>query len=188
MTNLADEKNTARKQAFAARKTAHAKGADAAACAQLHSLLDTYDPGKIIAAYMPIRTEISPLPVMVALSSEARTICVPVIQGAGMPLRFSVWTPDAPMSEGPFGASVPATDRFVAPDILITPLVAFDRHGYRLGYGGGFYDRSFEELKKLKPTLGIGFAYAAQELPKIPVEPTDQRLDAIVTEKSVMRF
>ena len=68
------------------------------------------------------------------------------------------------------------------------PLVAFDAKGYRLGYGGGFYDRSFVALRQHHQVLGIGFAYAAQELPEVPTEPTDQRLDMIVTERGILRF
>ena len=80
------------------------------------------------------------------------------------------------------GAAVPATGEYLEPNIVIAPLVGWDRQGWRLGYGGGFYDRSLEGLRAKHPTRAIGFAYAAQELPEAPQEPTDQQLDAIVTE------
>jgi 5-formyltetrahydrofolate cyclo-ligase len=186
MTQLAKE--TARKYAYAARKFAHAQGLDHAACAHLVSHLDSLAPFTTIAAYMPIRTEISPLPVMADLVAAGKSVCVPVIQGAGQPLNFSRWTPDTTMIKGPFGAAVPETDDFLIPDILITPLVGFDSRGYRLGYGGGFYDRTFARLRQSAPALAIGFAYSAQELPQIPTEPTDIRLDALITESGAIRF
>jgi len=74
------------------------------------------------------------------------------------------------------------------PDVLITPLVAFDASGYRIGYGGGFYDRSFESLRRQKDIIGVGFAYDGQELEDLPTEQTDQRLDAIVTPSRTLIF
>ena len=81
---------------------------------------------------------------------------------------------------------VPEKDDFIEPEILIVPLVAFDRTGGRLGYGGGFYDRTLEQLRSIRPTMAIGFAYTAQEDSALPLEPTDQPLDLIVTEKGVI--
>ena len=83
-------------------------------------------------------------------------------------------------------AAIPAAGDWITPEIVIVPLVAFSRTGGRLGYGGGFYDRTLEELRAVKPTLAIGFAFAAQELDDLPLEPTDQPLDLIVTEQGVI--
>jgi len=77
---------------------------------------------------------------------------------------------------------------WLVPEVVIVPLVAFDASGYRLGYGGGFYDRTLELLRANGPVLAVGFAYAAQELPAVPVEPTDQPLDAILTERGLTKF
>jgi 5-formyltetrahydrofolate cyclo-ligase len=181
-------KSEARAQAFVARKLAHSQMYDPAACAQLSTFLAGIDSFTVIAAYMPIRTEVSPLPVMADLAAAGKIVCVPVIEAAGKPLKFSRWTPETVMVNGPFGAKIPKTDAFVIPDVLITPLVAFDARGYRLGYGGGFYDRTFELLRLKGKALAVGFAYQAQELAFVPTEPTDVRLDAIVTEKGVKRF
>ncbi|MEX3014372.1 5-formyltetrahydrofolate cyclo-ligase [Gymnodinialimonas hymeniacidonis] len=176
-----DPKAAARKTAFAARKVAHAT---VQATPATEHLLATIGPakGSIIAGYMPIRTEISPLPAMTALHAAGARLCVPVIEAAGHPLDFREWTPDCAMESGPFGAQVPAKGDWLTPDTLIVPLVAFDARLKRLGYGGGFYDRTLERLRNAAPTRAIGFAYAAQELPDVPQEPTDQPLDALVTE------
>ena len=83
---------------------------------------------------------------------------------------------------------MPETGAWLVPEVLIVPLVAFDRAGGRLGYGGGFYDRTLARLRAARPTLAVGFAYAAQEADRLPLEPTDQPLDAIVTERGVIPF
>ena len=90
------------------------------------------------------------------------------------------------MESGVFGALVPVRPVFFEPEILIVPLLAFTISGGRLGYGGGFYDRTLEALRAKRPTLAVGFAYAAQEVEALPLEPTDQRLDLIVTETAVL--
>lgn len=176
-------KAAARVQAFAARKKAHAAGQGQAA-AILGDLLARYRD-KPLAGYMPMRTEIDPL---AAMAAHAGAVGVPVILGKGQPLRFREWSPGCAMIVGEFGASIPAEGAWIEPEVLIVPLVAFDRRGYRLGYGGGFYDRTLEGLRARRPTIAIGFAYAAQELPDVPIEPTDQPLDMIVTEEGLRRF
>ena len=185
MSELAQIKAAARKAAFARRKAAHA--ARAADCSsRLSACLATYR-GVPLAGYMPIRTEIDPLPAMAEAAAHG-PVGVPVIEAAGRPLKFSRWTPEGALKDGPFGARVPETDDFFEPEILIVPLVAFDRSGGRLGYGGGFYDRTLELLRGKRPTLAIGFAFAAQEAEALPLEPTDQPLDMIVTEAEVLSF
>ncbi len=180
---LAEIKTDARKAAFARRKAAHAARPPAPA-AHLSQVLAGYR-GVPLAGYVPIRTEIDPLPAMAEAAAHG-PVGVPVIAGKGLPLDFSRWTPDGPLREGPFGAMVPEVNAFFEPEILIVPLVAFSRTGGRLGYGGGFYDRTLERLRAARATLAIGFAYAAQEDPDLPLEPTDQPLDMIVTEHGVI--
>ena len=178
-----DAKSAARATAFAARKLAHASAKAKTRPANDH-LIHAIGParGHVISAYMPIRTELSPLPAMEHLHAAGARLCVPVIAGRGRPLDFREWTPGCAMENGPFGAQVPATGDWLVPDTLIVPLVAFDARLNRLGYGGGFYDRSLERLRAAAPTRAVGFAYAAQELPDVPQEPTDQPLDLLVTE------
>lgn len=183
MTDLAEVKAAARKAAFARRKAAHADAGPGAG-GVLSSVLAGYR-GVPLAGYMPIRTEISPLPAMAEASAHGK-VSVPVIMGEGQALKFSAWNPDGPLKDGPFGAQIPEIDNFFDPEILIVPLVAFTRTGDRLGYGGGFYDRTLEALRAKRATLAIGFAYAAQEADTLPMEPTDQPLDLIVTERDII--
>ncbi|QPM90974.1 5-formyltetrahydrofolate cyclo-ligase [Pseudooceanicola algae] len=180
---LAEAKAAARRAAFDRRKLAHAAAGPGRA-GVLSSVLAGYR-GVPLAGYIPIRTEIPPLPAMEESAAHG-PVGVPIIEAAGKPLRFALWEPDCAMQTGPFGASIPATLDWMEPEILIVPLVAFDRAGNRLGYGGGFYDRTLEALRARRPVLAIGYAYAAQEAADLPLEPTDQRLDLIVTEAEVI--
>lgn len=185
MTDLTEIKAAARKAAFASRKVAfHARVPGAAG--RLSEVLAGYR-GVPLSGYMPIRTEIDPVSAM-AEASAYGPVGVPVIQAAGKPLKFSRWTPEGPLKDGPFGARVPEVDDYFDPEILIVPLVAFDANGGRLGYGGGFYDRTLEGLRGKRATLAIGFAFDAQEAQDLPLEPTDQPLDMVVTESRVLTF
>lgn len=178
-------KVAARKAAMVRRAGAHGPQASAQGCAHLiAALLALRAEGRarIIAGYMPIRTEIDPRPAMTALCDAGARLCVPVVEGAGLPLRFRAWAPGCAMVTGAFGAAIPAQGATLIPDALIVPLVAFDDGGRRLGYGGGFYDRTLERLRASGPVDAIGFAYAAQRTDRLPAEATDQPLTAIVTE------
>lgn len=183
MTDAAEVKAAARKAAFAVRKEAFARGQGQAA-----ELLADYlagQGGRVLSGYMPMRTEIDPLP---AMAAHRGPVGVPVIPGAAMPLRFREWTPGCALVPGEFGALIPAEGAWLEPEVVIVPLLAFDARGYRLGYGGGFYDRTLEGLRARRPTLAVGFAFAAQEVAEVPIDATDQRLDAIVTEEGVREF
>ncbi len=183
--DLTEQKAALRKAAFAARAEAFGSASVADANAALLQEIGPVE-GKVIAAYMAMRTEMDPTSAMTKLAERNR-ICVPVIVGKGQPLTFREWTPDCEMVDGPFGASVPAAGDWLEPEILIVPLVGFDTACNRLGYGGGFYDRTLERLRGLRPTRAIGFAYATQRLDGLVVEPTDQLLDAVVTEAGIHR-
>jgi len=196
MNDLTDIEAALRKQACAQRREAH--GADVAAMggsegeasrsAMGHFLASGLHIGaEVISGYRPIRTEIDPTQLMKALYDAGHRLCVPVIQGRGLALKFREWRPGAEMVEGEFGAFVPATGDWLDPHLLITPLVAFDAAGWRLGYGGGFYDRSLQELRARRRTLAVGFAYNAQQVDAVPRDASDQPLDAIVTEQGVLR-
>lgn len=187
---MSEVKTALRQTAYAARKRAFdlraETGAVAAATAHLLAAIGPAQ-GRVIAGYLPIRTEIDPRPAMAALHQAGAQIGVPVIAGPGLPLDFRLWTPDAALIPGPFGAMIPQSGDWVIPDTLIVPLVGFDAACNRLGYGGGFYDRTLARLAAASPVRALGFAFAAQELPPLPLEPTDIPLDAIVTEAGVIR-
>lgn len=189
MTDAPDPKAALRTEVYARRKQAHAAGGTAAAlAARDHFLAAGLGAGAgIVSGYRSIRTEIDPTPLMEALLGAGHRLCVPVIEGKGLPLKFREWTPEAEMIEGPFGALIPATGAWLEPRLLITPLVAFDAAGGRLGYGGGFYDRTLSGLRARGGALAVGFAYAAQEVAAVPRDATDQPLDAIVTERGLIR-
>ena len=178
-------KTAARQAAFERRQAAH----DAAAPGRaglLSSVLAGYR-GVPLAGYWPIRSEIPPLAAMEEAAAHG-PVGLPVITAPGQPLRFALWEPGMEMAEGTFGVPIPARPEWMTPEILIVPLVAFDRAGTRMGYGGGFYDRTLEQLRAARATLAIGFAYAAQEADNLPLEATDQPLDLIVTEREILSF
>ncbi|MFN3971886.1 MAG: 5-formyltetrahydrofolate cyclo-ligase [Gemmobacter sp.] len=175
------DKPTLRHEMVARRALAHAAGQGEAA-AHLGRVLAAHS-GAVLSGYVPMRTEIDPLP---AMAAHPGPVCVPITPPRGQPLRFRAWSPGAALECGPFGAMVPATGDWLEPTVLIVPLLAFDRRGHRLGYGGGYYDRTLAALRATAPRLAIGFAFAAQEHPEVPTEPTDQPLDLIVTEAGVI--
>jgi 5-formyltetrahydrofolate cyclo-ligase len=180
---MTDIKALARKAAFERRADAFAAGQGQAA--EILADFLAGQAGKTLSGYMPMRTEIDPLP---AMAAHRGPVGVPVILGKGQPLRFREWTPGARMVEGAFKALIPEEGAWVEPQVLIVPMLAFDARGYRLGYGGGFYDRTLEGLRARGPVLAVGFAFSVQEVPEVPIEPTDQRLDAVVTEQGVTVF
>lgn len=184
MTDTATLKSIARKAAFARRKEARSTAADAQATAHLLGVLMPLK-GAPLAGYMPIQTEVDAIPAMAALASFG-PVGVPVIQGEGQPLKFREWSPGCEMKDGPFGAQVPVKGVWITPQVLIVPLVAFTPQAMRLGYGGGFYDRTLEGLRAQGPVTAIGFAYKAQMADSLPLEETDQPLDMIVTDQGVI--
>jgi 5-formyltetrahydrofolate cyclo-ligase len=182
VSDLAARKDAARKAAFVRRKAAH--DPDAATAGYLSEVLAGYR-GVPVAGYSRMRTEIDPTPALEEAAAHG-PVGMPVIVRAGQPLVFRLWTPGCAMVPGEFGAAIPADGTLMVPEIVVVPLVAFDRKGGRLGYGGGFYDRTLEQLRARRRTLAIGFAYAAQEDTDLPLEATDQRLDLIVTERGII--
>jgi 5-formyltetrahydrofolate cyclo-ligase len=183
MSDIGALKAEARAAALALRQVAHeAHGPGRAGV--LSSLLAGYR-GVPLAGYMPMRSEIPPLAAMEEAAAHG-PVCVPVIIGKGQPLKFARWEPGCAMRAGAFGAEIPVAEDWITPQILIVPLVAFDARGYRMGYGGGFYDRTLEALRAAGSVLAVGFAYAAQQVDAVPVEDTDQPLDLIVTEAGVI--
>lgn len=181
-----DAKPALRGEALARRKAAFARlgPAPMAATQNLRDAIGAVR-GQIIAAYFPIRDEISPLDAARDLAADNQ-LCLPVVAARDQALIFRPWKMDAPLTRGAFGTMIPEGGADVTPDIVIVPLVAFDASGHRLGYGGGYYDRSLAALRARGALRAIGLAYGDQYCPDLPTLPTDQRLDAIVTETRIL--
>ena len=182
---MQDLKKKVRKEAFFNRRKAFA--ADIGNSASLLSSVLAGYRGVPIAGYLPIKTEIDPLSAMEEASAHS-LVGVPVIQGKSKPLKFARWAPGCDLKKGPFDVQIPVNSYYFSPEVLIIPMVGFDRNGGRLGYGGGFYDRTLEHLRSKHATLAIGFAYSAQEFENLPLEATDQKLDIIITEREIIEF
>lgn len=141
----------------------------------------------IVAGYAAIRGEADPFPLMVALANQGHPLCLP--QTRGDALVFRAWKPGDPLVVGRM--SVPEPDdkaKERRPDLLIVPLLAFDKSGYRLGYGRGYYDRYLAEQRPKRTLRAVGIAFAAQEVEELPREAFDEPLDAVVTQDRVIRF
>jgi 5,10-methenyltetrahydrofolate synthetase len=133
-------------------------------------------PGKCVGFCWPVRNEPDP---RAALATWAMPLALPVVTHADAPLAFRAWTPETPVTPNRYGIPAPACGDWLTPDVLVIPLLAFDAAGYRLGYGGGFFDRTLAALKPRPLAVGIGFEINRASF---PVEPHDQPMDWIVTE------
>jgi 5-formyltetrahydrofolate cyclo-ligase len=180
------------RDAARARRAAAAE-TDPAAGAELADTLLADVPvsaDAVVAGYFPIGDEIDVRPVLDRLRAAGHRVTLPRVVGADLPLSFAAWSgSDAELTDGPYGTRQPAGDlEEVLPGILILPLLAFDRHGVRLGYGGGYYDRTLARLRDAGPVVAIGAAYSAQEVTALPNDEHDQRLDWVVTEREAIRI
>jgi 5-formyltetrahydrofolate cyclo-ligase len=144
-------------------------------------------PGAVVSGFMPLKSEINPLPLMRKLADAGATLALPVVAGKGQPLVMRAWTFGGPLASGVWGIREPMPDApAVDPDILIVPLLAFDRRGHRLGYGAGYYDMTISALRAKKPVIAVGIAYAAQEVDTVPITPHDVPLDLVLTERETI--
>ena len=168
-----------------ARQTAQAADRDnhAARAVAAHVLAQIkLAPRAAVGGYWPVGTELDVRPLLTRLHELGHVCALPVVH-RGQPLVFHRWQPDDKLVRGVFNLQVPDHHTpTVVPDVLIMPLLAFDARGMRIGYGGGFYDRTIPAIRSRKPLLTIGVAYAAQEVSRVPTDQYDQRLDWIVTE------
>jgi 5-formyltetrahydrofolate cyclo-ligase len=146
-------------------------------------------PGIIVSGFMPMKTEINPIPLMRKLADTGALLALPAIAGRGKPLIMRAWKFGAPLKAGQWGIREPGPEApEVAPDILIVPLACFDRAGHRIGYGAGYYDMTINALLTKKQVIAIGIAFAAQEIPKVPATERDARLDLVLTEREIIDF
>jgi 5-formyltetrahydrofolate cyclo-ligase len=145
--------------------------------------------GAIVSGFMPMRSEINPLPLLRKLAAQGAQLALPVIQGRGKPLLMRAWSFGAPLEARQWGIKEPADDAPpVDPDILIVPLACFDRAGHRIGYGAGYFDMTIHALRAKKPVTAVGIAFAAQEIEHVPATAFDERLDLVLTEREVIDF
>lgn len=150
--------------------------------------------GAVVAGYMPIGSEIDPRPLMAVLATRGHGLALPVISADKSTMTFHVWKAEDALETGPMGIRQPLQNvPEVTPDIVLVPLLAFDRRGGRLGYGGGFYDRALHYHRRTKNGKGKaiqcwGMAFSAQEIDAVPTEPHDQPLDAVLTERGLIEI
>jgi 5,10-methenyltetrahydrofolate synthetase len=160
------------------------RAAGEALCTRVRAVIDAHlGPlaGRTVAGYWPIKGEPDLRPLLAALDAAGAVVALPVVETRAAPLIFRRWAPGAPMVRGIWNIPVPPPDApAVIPDLALAPLVGWDAAGYRLGYGGGYFDRTLAALRPRPFTIGVGFASA--ELPTIFPQPHDIPLDAIVTE------
>ncbi len=146
-------------------------------------------PRAVVAGYSTMRDEADAGPLLAALASRGHALCLPVVEAPAAALGFRQWAPGDALVPGYQGIGEPAAGAAVAhPDVVLVPLLAFDRGGHRLGYGGGFYDRTLARLREAGSVLAIGIAFSAQQVDRLPGADHDQRLDAVLTEQGVIRF
>lgn len=152
-------------------------------------LVDTGDAGcAVISAFWAMGSEIDPRPLTDALRARGHPIALPVMMGKSEPLAFRLWVPGEVLVERMWGIREPAaTSQAVEPDVLLVPLLAFDRQGHRLGYGGGFYDRTLRRLRTRKPISAIGVAFDEQEIDVVPYLDYDESLDWVLTPSRLVR-
>jgi 5-formyltetrahydrofolate cyclo-ligase len=180
------DKAALRLEAAARREKAHARIDQHPAVERLDDELKPF-AGHPISFYMPMRTEIDPRPAMVRAVLRG-PVLLPVTR-KGQPLLFRHWQPGAAMERDRFGCEFPGKEQQTGtPEVLVVPMLAFDGVGHRLGYGGGYYDRTLAMLRAGGPVTAIGFAFSAQETTRLPATTWDQRLDGVVTEREVRWF
>jgi 5-formyltetrahydrofolate cyclo-ligase len=144
-------------------------------------------PGVIVSGFMPMRSEINPLPLMKRLAGAGAQLALPVTGRRGDPLVMRTWAWGEPLASGVWGIREPRPEApQVDPDILLVPLLAFDRAGGRLGYGGGYYDVTLAGLRSRKAVTAIGLAFALQEIAGVPTTPHDATLDLVLTEQEII--
>ena len=192
MSSLIKDKVRARDKAKALRFQVHlSKSAEASIKISEHieDFLISRKEWKIVAVYMPIQTEIDISPVILRIRALERIVCLPVIVARNEPLNFKVWSNHTKLVKGQFNVLEPLTGGIVEPDLILCPMLSFDSIGYRLGYGGGFYDRTIAYLNKKKKVFALGCAYSEQlSLERLPCGQHDKPLNAVATENGLTHF
>ena len=186
-TDIPTAKALLRPQAMAVRRAAALAGGDAAAglAGAAEALLALAGACPVVAGYWPIGDEIDTRPLLERLAALGCGLALPAV--CGRMLEFRRWMPGDGLVKGPFSTRQPCDKAgAVDPSLILVPLLAFDRRGFRLGYGGGYYDRTLERLRSDRAVTAIGVAYAAQAVAAVPHDSHDQRLDRVVTEDGLI--
>ncbi len=189
--NLMDDKRTLRSAMLAWRSGLEEAERRTAADGLLGTLRRErpIETPAVVSGFWPIKEEIDIRPLLIELSNQGCQLALPVVQGKGLPLIFRAWRPGDPLEAGVFGTLQPSAKREVMePDALIVPLLACDEEGWRLGYGGGFYDRTLAGLRAKKTITAVGVGFNDQLVPEVPHGPSDQRLDWLLTDKRACAF
>jgi 5-formyltetrahydrofolate cyclo-ligase len=183
-----DLKATLRREALARRDALPADvRAAAAQTIAARPFAVAVPPGAIVSGFMPMKSEINPLPLLRKLADAGAALALPAVAGKGKPLTMQAYAFGEPLASGAWGIREPGPDApEVDPDILLVPLLAFDRRGHRIGYGAGYYDMTIAALRARKPVVAVGIAFAAQEIAQVPTTPRDARLDLVLTEHEVI--
>ena len=188
---LLDDKRTLRSAMLAWRASLDEDERRAAADGLLATFQreQPFETPAVVSGFWPIREEIDIRPLMIELHNTGCQLALPVVQGKGKPLLFRAWRPGDPLEQGVFGTLQPQARReMLEPDALIVPLLACDPEGWRLGYGGGFYDRTLIGLRARKPVTAMGVGFSGQLVDDVPHGPDDQRLDWLLTDKRACAF
>lgn len=164
------------------RRDLHARTPQVSFSSLAPSFLDAFS-STVVGCYWPMHSELDPLPLMDMLHNRGATLALPVVVAPETALIFRRWFPGQGLEPGPFGTQHPPSEsERLKPYVLLVPLLAFDAQGFRLGYGGGFYDRTIAALRAQSPLLTIGLAYAEQEVEHVPTEASDQPLDLLLSQ------
>ena len=177
------DKNALRAQLRTLRRRLAAEQPDAGRLAAERAPIERLPASQSFSGYHPLGSEIDPRPLMRRLAENGAVPALPVAASRDEPLEFRLWDPREGLEPDAF--NIPAPPLWagaIVPNLVIAPLLAFDRRGHRLGQGAGHYDRTIANLRALQPVFVLGLAFSGQEVEELPAEPHDERLDAILTE------
>ncbi len=195
MSDPAIRKDQMRSTAAKRRKELFAAHPDAGETLAAHvmasaAVLGLGDAPRIVSAFWPMGAEIDMRPLLSAVAGAGHITALPVVERKNAPLIFRAWKPGDGLVDGGFGTSIPVPEaKTVMPEVLFVPLLAYDEEGFRLGYGGGFYDRTLERLRGQSDEItAIGVAFSGQRVDTVPRGPYDQPLDWVASEAGLMRI
>jgi 5-formyltetrahydrofolate cyclo-ligase len=196
-SRIDEAKRALAQNAYAVRTAAHRDNGRVAAteiCDQFQRARDAglaIERGAIVSAYWPMRDELDTRKLLAMLHGEGMRCALPVMEQKDKPLSFRRWQLDDVLQEASFGVAEPTSDQpTLTPDVILVPLLAVDGDGNRLGYGGGYYDRTLLQRRQGRegPVVAVGIAYDAQRVPVVPHDEGDAKLDWLITEQGFKRF